>query len=62
MLAGHQGHTTNIEPIDDPREIIATYVNSVQLAKAAGFDGIELNAQGYAQPGVQVRTLRPSAP
>lgn len=44
-----QGHTANITVIENPREIIETYRNAVALAKVAGFDGVELLAQGYAQ-------------
>ncbi|KAE8411374.1 hypothetical protein BDV36DRAFT_288811 [Aspergillus pseudocaelatus] len=43
-----QGHTENITEIDDASaaEIIEQYRRSVQLAKEAGFDGVELLAQG----------------
>lgn len=43
-----QGHTENMTVIDDASatEIIEQYRRSVQLAKEAGFDGVELLAQG----------------
>lgn len=41
-----QGHTENVEEIKDPREVVETYRRSMQLAKKAGFDGVELLAQG----------------
>lgn len=41
-----QGHTHSITEIPDPKAIVAQYRNAVQLAKAAGFDGVELLAQG----------------
>ncbi|KAK0625611.1 N-ethylmaleimide reductase [Lasiodiplodia hormozganensis] len=46
LLEGHPGHTENITEIDDPGAIIEQYRTSVKLAKEAGFDGIELLAQG----------------
>jgi hypothetical protein len=33
--------------IEDPREVVEIYRRSAQLAKEAGFDGVELLAQGY---------------
>ncbi|XRM43763.1 hypothetical protein ABZX51_006921 [Aspergillus tubingensis] len=45
-LEGLPGHTDNITEIDDPRVIVEQYRHSVSLAKSAGFDGIELLAQG----------------
>ncbi|KAI2784240.1 FMN-linked oxidoreductase [Daldinia loculata] len=47
-LEGCPGHTTNITEIEDPKFIVEQYRNSVTLAKLAGFDGIELLAQGRA--------------
>lgn len=43
-----QGHTENITVIEDTSatKIIEQYRRSVQLAKEAGFDGVELLAQG----------------
>ncbi|OJK01637.1 hypothetical protein ASPACDRAFT_1855006 [Aspergillus aculeatus ATCC 16872] len=43
---GTQGHTDNVEEIKNPRDVIDTYRHSVLLAKHAGFDGVELLAQG----------------
>lgn len=37
--------------------IVEQYRNAVQLAKDAGFDGIELLSQGYVTPIVQTRTV-----
>ncbi|GCB21346.1 N-ethylmaleimide reductase [Aspergillus awamori] len=45
-LEGLPGHTHNITEIDDPEIIIEQYRHSVTLAKTAGFDGVELLAQG----------------
>lgn len=45
-LEGLPGHTHNITEIDEPETIIEQYRHSVTLAKTAGFDGIELLAQG----------------
>lgn len=42
-----QGHTENITEIQDPRELVDLYQRSVALAKKAGFDGVELLAQGF---------------
>lgn len=42
-----QGHTENVETIEDPREVIETHRRSVELAKKARFDGVERLAQGY---------------
>lgn len=36
-----------MEAIEDPREVIETYSHSIELAKKAGFDGVEFLAQGY---------------
>lgn len=41
-----QGHTYKIVAIEDPREVVEIYRHSCQLAKRAGFDGVELLAQG----------------
>lgn len=41
-----QGHTPNITEIDDPRDFVNMYRRSAILAKRAGFDCIELLAQG----------------
>ncbi|KAK6956937.1 hypothetical protein Daesc_002219 [Daldinia eschscholtzii] len=46
-LEGCPGYTTNITEIGDPKFIVEQYKNSVTLAKLAGFDGIELLAQGF---------------
>ncbi|KAF1986042.1 FMN-linked oxidoreductase [Aulographum hederae CBS 113979] len=43
---GIADHTVNITEIIDPQEIIEQFRNSVELAKQAGFDGIEILAQG----------------
>ncbi|KAI1243823.1 hypothetical protein MGN70_013689 [Eutypa lata] len=45
-LPGSPGHTDNIEAIEDPREAVELYRRSAVLAKKAGFDGVELLAQG----------------
>jgi hypothetical protein len=45
-LCNYQGHTDNVEAIQDPRTIVETYRHSLLLAKRAGFDGTELLAQG----------------
>lgn len=42
----YQGHTDNVEAIQDPRTVVGTYRHSLLLAKKAGFDGTELLAQG----------------
>lgn len=42
----YQGHTDNVEAIQDPRTVVETYRHSLLLAKKAGFDGTELLAQG----------------
>ncbi|GLA30949.1 hypothetical protein AnigIFM63326_009384 [Aspergillus niger] len=47
-LEGLPGHTHNITEIDEPETIIEQYRHSVTLAKTAGFDGIELLAQGHS--------------
>ncbi|KAF5001080.1 hypothetical protein FGRMN_1274 [Fusarium graminum] len=44
------GHTGNVEAISDVQEVIQTYKRSCQLAKSAGFDGVELLAQGGYLP------------
>ncbi|KAL0933850.1 nadh:flavin oxidoreductase nadh oxidase [Colletotrichum truncatum] len=49
-LPGNPGHTENVAAIDDPREIVNLYQRSCQLAKEAGFDGVELLAQGGYLP------------
>ncbi|PVI04537.1 FMN-linked oxidoreductase [Periconia macrospinosa] len=46
LLEGNHGHSRNVTEITDPKEIIEQYKNSVKLAKQAGFDGIEILAQG----------------
>lgn len=43
-----QGHTDNIKAIENPRDVIEIYRRSVTLARDAGFDGVELLAQGYS--------------
>ncbi|KNB17244.1 hypothetical protein FOXG_21890 [Fusarium oxysporum f. sp. lycopersici 4287] len=45
-LPGMPGHTDNIEAITDVQSVIGTYRRSCELAKSAGFDGVELLAQG----------------
>ena len=45
-----QDHTINITEITAADEIVDQYRSSVRLAKQAGFDGIEILAQGYV-PG-----------
>ncbi|RAH76998.1 FMN-linked oxidoreductase [Aspergillus japonicus CBS 114.51] len=45
-LPGEPGHTENVEEIENPRDVIDTYRNAVLLARHAGFDGVELLAQG----------------
>ncbi|KAK1621744.1 hypothetical protein BDP81DRAFT_400907 [Colletotrichum phormii] len=45
-LPGKPGHTHNVVAIEDPKDVIETYRNSCRLAKQAGFDGVELLAQG----------------
>ncbi|KAL4964204.1 uncharacterized protein BDV14DRAFT_209516 [Aspergillus stella-maris] len=49
-LPGCPGHTDNIEAIKDPREFVEMYRRAVVLAKKAGFDGVELLAQGGYLP------------
>ncbi|KAJ4249769.1 hypothetical protein NW762_012111 [Fusarium torreyae] len=49
-LPGEPGHTENVEAITDVRDIIEAYKRSCQLAKSAGFDGVELLAQGGYLP------------
>ncbi|KAH7134475.1 hypothetical protein B0J13DRAFT_506984 [Dactylonectria estremocensis] len=49
-LPGQPGHTANIEAIEDVNEVIGTYRRACQLAKSAGFDGVELLAQGGYLP------------
>lgn len=44
-----QGHPANVHAIEDVSEVIETYRRACQLAKSAGFDGIELLAQGYEE-------------
>ncbi|EHA25642.1 hypothetical protein ASPNIDRAFT_125262 [Aspergillus niger ATCC 1015] len=57
-LEGLPGHTHNITEIDEPETIIEQYRHSVTLAKTAGFDGIELLAQG-SQERPQGKQLPP---
>ncbi|CAG9993184.1 unnamed protein product [Clonostachys byssicola] len=45
-LPGVPGHTANLTEIKNPSEIVNMYRRAVTLAKRAGFDGIELLAQG----------------
>ncbi|KAF4332898.1 flavo nadh-dependent oxidoreductase [Fusarium beomiforme] len=47
-LPGVPGHTDNVEAITDVQAVIGTYRRSCELAKLAGFDGVELLAQGRA--------------
>ncbi|KAG4263838.1 hypothetical protein FPRO03_09114 [Fusarium proliferatum] len=47
---GAKGHTDNIEAITDVKSVVDTYRRSCELAKLAGFDGIELLAQGGYLP------------
>ncbi|KAL7769846.1 hypothetical protein ACKLNR_001230 [Fusarium oxysporum f. sp. zingiberi] len=49
-LPGMPGHTDNIEAITDVQSVIGTYRQSCELAKSAGFDGVELLAQGGYLP------------
>ncbi|TXC10251.1 hypothetical protein FocTR4_00004594 [Fusarium oxysporum f. sp. cubense] len=49
-LPGMPGHTDNIEAITDVQSVIGTYRRSCELAKSAGFDGVELLAQGGYLP------------
>ncbi|KAJ4983948.1 hypothetical protein SVAN01_10569 [Stagonosporopsis vannaccii] len=48
FLDGTPGHTANITPMTDGhiKEVIEQYRNSCKLGKEAGFDGIEIIAQG----------------
>jgi 2,4-dienoyl-CoA reductase-like NADH-dependent reductase (Old Yellow Enzyme family) len=43
-----KGHTTNLTPMTNEHieEVLQQYINSARLAKLAGFDGIEILAQG----------------
>ncbi|KAH8767476.1 hypothetical protein F5883DRAFT_671114 [Diaporthe sp. PMI_573] len=50
QLPGNPGHTDNIKAIENPRDVIEKYRNSVMLARKAGFDGVELLAQGGYLP------------
>ena len=44
---GTQGHhTNNVKAVKDPQDLIQVYRRSVQLARKAGFDGVELLCQG----------------
>lgn len=45
-INGVQGHSVNLTEIQNPQEIVEQFRTSVQLAKKAGFDGIELLSQG----------------
>ncbi|KAK1671008.1 hypothetical protein BDP55DRAFT_697139 [Colletotrichum godetiae] len=45
-LPGTPGHTHHITEIKDPRDFVNMYRRSAILARKAGFDGIELLAQG----------------
>jgi 2,4-dienoyl-CoA reductase-like NADH-dependent reductase (Old Yellow Enzyme family) len=47
-LPGGPGHTHNITPMTPSHidEVIAQYAHSCSLAKTAGFDGVEIIAQG----------------
>ncbi|KAF2655995.1 FMN-linked oxidoreductase [Lophiostoma macrostomum CBS 122681] len=46
LLEGHPGHSKNITEITNPEEIIDQYRNTASLAQTAGFDGVEVLAQG----------------
>lgn len=48
FLPGSPGHTSNITPMTPSHiaEVIAQYAKSCSLAKTAGFDGVEMIAQG----------------
>jgi 2,4-dienoyl-CoA reductase-like NADH-dependent reductase (Old Yellow Enzyme family) len=48
FLSGSPGHTHNITPmtLSHIDEVIAQYAHSCSLAKTAGFDGVEIIAQG----------------
>ncbi|KAH7024887.1 uncharacterized protein B0I36DRAFT_416721 [Microdochium trichocladiopsis] len=45
-LPGNPGHTDKLTVIENPRTVIETYRRAILLAKQAGFDGIEILAQG----------------
>ncbi|KAM5345156.1 hypothetical protein ACJ41O_011018 [Fusarium nematophilum] len=47
-LPGGPGHTANVEAIGDVDGVIGTYRRACELAKSAGFDGVEFLAQGRA--------------
>ncbi|KAH7222532.1 uncharacterized protein BKA55DRAFT_697308 [Fusarium redolens] len=49
-LPGMPGHTDNVEAITDVQAVIETYRRSCELARSAGFDGVELLAQGGYLP------------
>ncbi|KAH8705670.1 hypothetical protein BGW36DRAFT_286281 [Talaromyces proteolyticus] len=49
-LPGQPGHTANVHAIEDPKTVIETYRHACILAKKAGFDGVELLAQGGYLP------------
>ncbi|TDZ15094.1 Flavin oxidoreductase hxnT [Colletotrichum orbiculare MAFF 240422] len=49
-LPGKPGHTRSVIAIDNPSDIVALYKRSCQLAIDAGFDGVELLAQGGYLP------------
>lgn len=48
FLPGVPGHTSNITPMTPTHiaEVVAQYATSCSLAKTAGFDGVEIIAQG----------------
>ncbi|KAI5299086.1 hypothetical protein KEM56_003536 [Ascosphaera pollenicola] len=48
MLEGLPGHTANVTQLKDPGLVVEQFRHSVALAKDAGFDGVELLAQGHA--------------
>ncbi|KAF4964265.1 hypothetical protein FSARC_7819 [Fusarium sarcochroum] len=49
-LPGEPGHTENVKAISNVQDVINAYKKSCQLAQSAGFDGVELVAQGGYLP------------
>ncbi|KAF6810389.1 hypothetical protein CSOJ01_06330 [Colletotrichum sojae] len=50
VLAPSKGHTENITEIERPSDVVGIYRRAASLARSAGFDGIELLAQGGYLP------------
>lgn len=46
LILSSLGAHENIKVIENPRDVIAKYKKSFMLARDAGFDGVELLAQG----------------